>query len=407
MPKVPTLNLLDPYQYQRLFFPRSTKAIKTYHNRLDWDAHVAEKLGNGTFKTRYRMSIESFNTLVGMLDITVDCAQSKRSTSGNSPIIPELVVAISIRYLSGDPKCVIADFFGVSDSSVDRCIDIFLDKVMACERLHIKMPTTPQELRRAANGFTSISTTSIKIFDGCVGAIDGWLVEITQPSREEVPNTGDYFSGHYNCFGLNVIAACDHRLRFTYMSVAAPGRTNDNRSIRRLEELQDWIDDLPSQYFLVADNAFSLTNKMLVPFSGAQRSEPNKRVFNYFHSQLRIRIEMSFGLMTTKWRIFRVPLATSLAKARKIIAVTMMLHNFVIENDGFRVNNLRTTTRQQFGVDSLPSRTGLDAENNGFMPIVNQVHVIPSPDASRRDMILQNVIVNGLRRPRDNIARNG
>jgi hypothetical protein len=363
IPKVPTLKFLDPFQYTRNY-----KAQKTYHNRLDWDAHVAQKLGNGTFKTRYRMSIGSFNKLVDMLGIKVDEAQSKRSTSGNSSIRPELVVGIGIRYLAGDTKSSLADFFGVSDPSVDRCIDLFLDKVMACKALHIKMPTTQQQLRDIANGLSSISSTTIKIFDGCVGAIDGWLVEITQPSRKEVPNTADYYRGHYNCFGINVIAACDHRLRFIYMSVAATGRTNDNRSIRRLEELQDWIDNLPPQYFFVADNAFTLTNKMLVPFSGAQRNETNKRVYNYFLSQLRIRIEMAFGLMTTKWRIFRAPLATSLDKTRKIIAVTMMLHNFVIENDGFRVNNFGVDDRQQFGVAPLPQRTGLDEANNGFVP---------------------------------------
>jgi hypothetical protein len=49
--------------------------------------------------------------------------------------------------------------------------------------------------------------------------------------------------------GLNVIAICDHKLRFSYMAVAGTGRTNDNRAILQLHELLDWIDKLPPTMF--------------------------------------------------------------------------------------------------------------------------------------------------------------
>jgi hypothetical protein len=276
-------------------------------------------------------------------------------------------VALSIRYLAGGRKKDIADIFGVSDSSVDRCIDIFLDKVMACEELQIKAPSTGQELRELANGFSSVSSAGIKVFDGCVGAIDGWLVQITKP---HVPNSGDYYSGHYSCYGLNVIAICDHKLRFSYMAVAGTGRINDNRAVRQLHELLDWIDKLPPQYFLIGDNAFALTNKMLVPFSGPQRTHQYKRVFNYYLSQLRIRIEMAFGMMTTKWRIFRRPIDTSLEKIKTIILVTMMLNNFVINSDGMKLDNRESDIRMQYGIVPLPAQVGLEAENNGFLPTI-------------------------------------
>jgi hypothetical protein len=222
---------------------------------------------------------------------------------------------MSLRYLAGGTKTDAADIFGVSDSSMDRCFNIFLDHVMSCEELEISIPTTPQELRCTADGFTNISQ-SMNAFDGCVGAIDGWFVTTNKPN---VPNPTDYHSGHYGAYGLNVIAACDHLLRFTYMAVAGTGRTNDNRSLRRLQQLRHWIDNLPPQYFIVGDNAFNLTDKMIVPFSGPQRRQQHKSDYNFYLSQLRIRIEMAFGLMTTKWRIFRRPLDFSLEKIKKII----------------------------------------------------------------------------------------
>ena len=166
---------------------------------------------------------------------------------------------------------------------------------------------------------------------------------------------------------------------------------------------------LPEEYFLIGDNAFTLSSKMLVPFSGAQRTQQHKDVYNYYLSQLRIRIEMAFGRMTTKWRIFRRPLDVSLAKASDIIMASMMLHNFVIENDGLVMNNLETDVRRRYGVDPLEGR---DTDNNGFLPAIDdeiQVNLAPQqhPDGHRRNTILQEVIDRQLMRPHHNIERNG
>jgi DDE superfamily endonuclease len=248
------------------------------------------------------MNLQSFNKLVSVLEIPINHRQSLRSTSGNLPIEDHIYVSAGLRFLAGSMTADIATIYGMSEQSTDRIIDVFLDKVLACEALHIKIPTA-DDLQRVANGFNRVST-AMGIFKGVVGAIDGWLVTINKPKESEVDNVGDYFSGHYQCYGLNVLAMCDSRLCFTYMSIAGTGRTNDNRAIQRLERLQKWMDDLPNGYYLIGDNAFTLSNKMLIPFSGAQRNEEHKRTYNFYLSQLRIRIEMAFGRMTTKWRIF-------------------------------------------------------------------------------------------------------
>ena len=39
-----------------------------------------------------------------------------------------------------------------------------------------------------------------------------------------------------------------------------------------------------------------------------EKDEPAMDAFNFYLSQLRIRIEQTFGMMTTKWRILRQPL---------------------------------------------------------------------------------------------------
>ena len=114
---------------------------------------------------------------------------------------------------------------------------------------------------------------------------------------------------------------------------------------------------------------------------------------------------MAFGRMTTKWRIFRRPLDTSLAKVRKIIAVAMMLHNYVIQEEGLTMNNLESDPRRRFGVDMLPTQDG--AENNGYLPAQDTVVELDQrPNAHRRNTILKEMIDLDLLRPFDNIQRN-
>ena len=146
----------------------------------------------------------------------------------------------------------------------------------------------------------------------------------------DVTNQTDYFSGHYQCYGLNIQAMCDPNLIFLYIVIAAPGKVNDIQAFHRCQTLIDWLKALPEQYFILGDNAYPLSPKILVPFSGSEYYAEHNRIFNFYLFQLRIRIEMAFGRLTTKWRIVRNTLNFRNAKNAKIIRVCTKLHNFCI-----------------------------------------------------------------------------
>ena len=170
--------------------------------------------------------------------------------------------------------------------------------------------------------------------DGAIGALDGWLCTTTSPKG--VPNPVDYRSGHYGTFGINVQAVCDPDLRFLYWCVAAPGKTGNAAAIQKCTDFQRFLNilrqpDLRGRFFFVADNAYTLSPVMLIPFSGSNQHEANRSAYNFFLSQLRIRIEMAFGRLTNIWRIFRAPLEHNPAKCARIIHAAMRLHNFIID----------------------------------------------------------------------------
>lgn len=173
---------LMPVARQMMFGPGGSRQSKGLHKRKDWNEHAAQTVRNNTFHRRYHMTYSTFNKLVDLLDIQVDAKQSMRSTGGNSPITPQHIVGGGLRYLLGGSKRIdLADILGTSDSSIDRMVDLFLDAVLECEALQIKLPKG-EELRTTMNGFWNISTAG-DLFKGCVGCIDGWLVMIVKQGR--------------------------------------------------------------------------------------------------------------------------------------------------------------------------------------------------------------------------------
>jgi hypothetical protein len=192
--------------------------------------------------------------------------------------------------------------------------------------LSISWPTTESQLRRIAAGFQSKATDHI-VFDHLVGAIDGLLIRITQPVGVENPRC--YFSGHYECFGLNVQGVCDADLRFLYFGIGGPGSTPDVNAYRSLS-IGEAVRQLPEPYHLVGDAAYILSNQLLTPFTGKAREHVWKDTYNFFLSQMRIRIEMAFGRLMKKWRIFRSPLQSHLDKTIRIVETAFRLHNYVI-----------------------------------------------------------------------------
>ena len=144
-----------------------------------------------------------------------------------------------------------------------------------------------------SSGFAKVSCD--ELFGGCVGAVDGFFQAIMCPLVSEVSNQTSYYSGHYKNFGLNCQAVCAHDLTFIYFGVVAPGSTNDIIAITKTDNLMDEIQKLAPGRFLVGDAAYELTEHLLTPFTGSQRLDQGKDAFNFYLSQVQIRIEMAFG----------------------------------------------------------------------------------------------------------------
>ena len=117
---------------------------------------------------------------------------------------------------------------------------------------------------QSATGFSSISTNHI--MTECVAGLDGYHMEITTPSKNEVHNVKSYFSGHYQTYGINIQAVCDHNCRFLFIGVVGPGVVGDREAVKE-SGLYDLVEKLPSLLYCIGDCAYTPTEH-LIPIYG-------------------------------------------------------------------------------------------------------------------------------------------
>ncbi|KAG7352898.1 hypothetical protein IV203_008946 [Nitzschia inconspicua] len=169
------------------------------------------------------MSVESFTNLVETLGdaLNVDEHQGRRR---GGHIEPALRLFCTIRWLAGGSYLDIAGLVGVSSSRLYQIIDKTIHAIATSSEPaldNIRFPKTTEECEAAAGEFLAISRGSA--VSNCVSVHDGYLLRIQTPSAGEVGNVRSYFSGHYQCNGVNVQAACDAHCRFLFIGVAGPG----------------------------------------------------------------------------------------------------------------------------------------------------------------------------------------
>ena len=270
---------------------KRVRKIKTSIKRRNWEEYSQQLIDTNEFHSRFRMNKDHFDYLLSYISpaITVNFLQSACSTGGNEPIYPDNIMAMGLRFCSG-PSTIpdIVDVYGISTASAKRCVNMFLDAIdynTDCEELQVQLPnaTDLDALNDLAGRWSDIST-AFGLFKCNLGAIDGWLPRTEMP--RDVSNQVDYFSGHYHCYGLNVQAMCDPDLSFLYLSVAAPGKVNDIRAFYRCGLLLDWLDALPPEFYIVGDNAYPLSRRILIPFSGADYFDEHNRTYNFYLSQM-------------------------------------------------------------------------------------------------------------------------
>ena len=81
-------------------------------------------------------------------------------------------------------------------------------------------------------------------------------------------------------------------------------------------------------YLLVADDAFRMTPNLMKPFPGTHMSR-QQEIFNYRLSRARRIVENTFGILTSRFRVFQRTLEVRPNFVQDIVFASCILHNFL------------------------------------------------------------------------------
>ena len=331
--------------------------------RTDWDMHVAAKIRENLWNEYYHMPVSCFDRLHSLLfrETPQQSELSKVRALASTPmgsIDTKVKLASTLRQLFGEKQLSVVDVFKISKTSCRTAFFDVIRRINSCPELDGKLYATDHTqstLEQRAFDFAQRSSHP-HIFRHAVGAIDGLFIRTDMPHVREVGNVRQYYSGHKKGYGVNMQGVCDAQCRFIGFACNTPGSTGDYVAFRHSNFYGQWP-MLMQPFYYLGDCAYPLSPFCMTPFVGTQLP-PSEDAFNFFHSQLRITIERTFGIFVNVFGIFQRQLSFSIANTCDVIEACVKLHNYRI-NQGCQHVTRRLTNGATF-------RTAFDRSNEEF-----------------------------------------
>jgi hypothetical protein len=176
-------------------------------------------------------------------------------------------------------------------------------------------------------------------FPNCIGAIDGKHINIQAP-----PGSGSMYYNYKGFHSVVLMAVVDANYKFVLVDIGAYGRNSDGGVLahsafgKALSEGRLGIpQDVPLPYtthpnvpfVIVGDEAFPLKTNMMRPYPGKKLNEA-QRIFNYRLSRARRISENAFGILASRWRLFRRVIIAHPSKVEMYVKACCVLHNFLM-----------------------------------------------------------------------------
>ena len=310
--------------------PKRRKANNRRRNRGYAITEMGE-LSDSVFKLMFRIDRPSFEYLASRLKNSLDRNELLATNSSGSPVTVTTRLAVTLRWLAGGSYLDICFGWGIGHSTFFSDRGVLWPTIEALNELFvIGVPIHDDDaLQELSDGFARQSNN---ILTGCIMAMDGIAIKTRAPYKWEVPRVTDY-RNRKGGFGIVVLAGCDINCKFIFAVTNHCGSTNDVIAWRD-SSLYHAIEEglLPSNFFIIGDEAFPTTNQCLSPWPGRGLGLA-KDAFNYWLSNSRQCIERAFGILTKRWGILWRRFHFSFDRWALVMQVCMKLHNYCVDNN--------------------------------------------------------------------------
>ncbi|XP_018406611.1 PREDICTED: uncharacterized protein LOC108782753 [Cyphomyrmex costatus] len=261
------------------------------------------------------MDVGTFEYLISIIGPGIE-----KQTNIREPIASHTRLQICLRYLaSGDSMRSIGYAFRVSPNTVSQIIH------ETCDEIWLKLKDLVMPIPNK-DAWTKIAKDFIQ-------------------TSFAPPDSGSVYYNYKRTHSFNLTGISDAHYRFILVDVGAEGCCSDtgvfaNSKIKSRLDANTLNVPPPSvvnqyelPFVLVADEVYPLSSYLMRPYPKSSQLNLKKKIFNYRLSRARRVIESAFGILAARWRIFRRPINTYVLKAKKIVLVTVCLHNFIITKE--------------------------------------------------------------------------
>jgi len=176
-------------------------------------------------------------------------------------------------------------------------------------------------------------------FPHCVGAVDGKHIVIKKPGK-----SGSSYFNYKHTFSIILMATVDADYKFITIDIGAMGRFSDGnvfassglgkKMIKHTillpnpEQIPTIAEPLP--YVFVGDEAFPLSENLMRPYPRRQvTGNYQHQVFNARLSRARQTVECAFGILSSRFRVFRRQFESKVDTVRDVVKAACVLHNYL------------------------------------------------------------------------------
>ena len=223
-------------------------------------------------------------------------------------------------FATGSFQLCVADCSSVSAAAVSKIVRTISTILCLLVRDYIKFPQ-PNEVPDLTSNFYRIGG-----MPGVMGCVDGSYINILSPGGNEA----ELYRSRKGRFAINVMAICDHSLKFLNIVCSWPGSVHDSRVLDNSRVCQ-LLEEGNYSGYLLGDSGYPCRKYLLTPLL-SPTTEKEQR-YNIAHIKTRNIIERTFGVWKRRFAILNKEIRTKLPTTKKIIMSCAILHNIARDHN--------------------------------------------------------------------------
>ncbi|KAG3187061.1 hypothetical protein C6341_g3543 [Phytophthora cactorum] len=271
----------------------------------------------------------------------------RKRTNWCVSLSPAIRLRVYLYYAGHDSSMQqLSVLFGIGRSTASGIIKSVSESITSRMENWIAFPETRAELLKLSTAFEES-----RRLPGCVAAIDGCHIPITQPA---VPKSHKFYK-RKGFYSLNMSTAVDNRRRFLCVDICWPGSVGDNRvfnnsalgrrhqSLLRGASSEDgdgtmqvgWYLCEHVPFHLLVDSAYANSRFVVTIYEIAEAQQDIVVArLNQKLAGMRYTVECAFGILKGRWRLLQRPIEmarTNLKAVPTLVCSLCILYNFLIE----------------------------------------------------------------------------